>query len=441
MIQATPFRTIQTDASPLIGGRGARSFPIIVEGQSGIFIPAHSYLRDLSEFQAKSSGTILDVALILSAWFNFLRESDRQWDHPTSRDLLTWTTKPGGIVAGERRRSRCANVVFEFYEFTSRFASATPAVCAFVEELTEPIPMEALVEGRKVARRLRLRFDLKGDSPALRPTPSEADVTKIGEALLSSGSRYREVRDWLLVRTAFETNLRAQGLAGLRASDLDRLLLREGVLPRGSCLESCLGSRHAKAQLRQSLDSFAGTGRQNFILDGVREKGKVRSVLLPIGLMRQLIDFVWGERRRHATRRPVRSSASAAGTDALWLSHKTPDGLLTGSIADILKAGFELANVPGSGHRLRAAHCVKLFRELIREAAANGGGKVDLDALLEYVAQRMGHEDPETLRPYLNAVQLERLVVVEPEQEPTRRNSNPRLQHQHDGLVATDTTA
>lgn len=400
-------RIVRADAAFRLSAEGRPGFPLLVSERGGLFAPGHLYLCELATFGALATSSLQDVAYVLCAWLNHLEGEDLVWDQP-STTFIRWAkmSDEAGRLTVERRRRR-ARVVFDFYDYAFRNGYQASTIATFLEEFSEPISAEALLSPR-VRRTLRLRF---GRSPArvggMRPTPSDEAVDRIGAALLGSGDGYSEVRNWLLVRTTYETNLRTQGLAQLSLPLIDDMLFKQGVIRKS---ESVGDLRAAdRARVRSRIASLADDGLGAFVSAPVFEKGKKRRVVFPLGLVVQLLDFVWAERAEFLRQRRAGTSRARAG-HALWLSSKTGLALTRGAIADILKEGFRRADVAGSGHRIRAASAVRQLREMVRSARANGAGRFDAELLLIRLAERMGHEDPETLRPYLNSVLLEDLI-------------------------------
>lgn len=403
-------RCIRSDTPITIDGVSLERFPILVSDVDGVFSPGVQYLRELGVNLGMAPGSLYDIAGILCAWTNWLAVRDHRWDAPTVGLFVEWSKgdQVRQRLASARQRRR-AQVVYGFYEHLDRCDLANFEVGNFVLALTAPIDPHQLGKRQPVRRVLRLKFGRTRPRRAgLRPTPNDEEVGAILEALLSDGGSFLAIRNWLLARTASQTGLRREGLAGLDISTLDRSLQTVGILQSTS---SVVDQRaQGRANIRHQLLLLEERGARNLVFDGIQEKGKIRSVAMPIELVRQLLDFIWVDRAKHVhSGRAGASRARSAG--AIWISAKTGRALGAGAISDIIAHGFRAAEVAGSPHRLRAAYAVALFRRLIREAYDNGGMVHHAETLLERVAQHLGHERPETLRPYLHTAQLEDLVV------------------------------
>lgn len=387
-------------------------FPVILDEETGVFLPAVSYLRELGVMQACAPGTLYDAAGIICGWINWSTQQRGVWDKPEVTRFVEWCRGGGAIekisIARLRRR---ASVVFAFYEYLDRTAPRNGAIAQFVLELAVPIEASMLVQGRALRRTLRLKFPRAPVRIAgFRPTPNGEEIDQVLDSLLGEGSSYTAVRNWLLARVAVETGMRREGIAQMRITHLDEALLRARVLGPSQSLADMIGFAESRAAVRRRLDLLEEAAAQNVIVEKVREKGRVRDVAFPIGLVRQLTEYIWAERATYVKGGRAGTTVSRAAA-ALWLSNKSGQALKLGSISDIVAAGFRAAQVAGSVHRLRAAYCVALFRKLILEAHENGATKYHATMLLERVAQHMGHKDPETLRPYLHTAELEMLSI------------------------------
>lgn len=394
-----------------IGEVPASGFPIVITSEGEVSEEAHRFLRELKVMGARATGTLADIAGIICAWFNFLNERSVEWNQADSGDFIAWAKAQGlARPLGTARQSRRANIVFDFYEFLDRCGFGSEAIGYLVRELAAPIDPHVFKEGMPVVRRLRMAFDRPSQRQrAMRPTPNPEQTEAVFQRLLGDGEKYTSIRNWLLGQVALETNLRVQGLSSLNIDHIDKMLISRGILPKSETIER-LNDPGRRIEIRSRLSFLESKGYRNLSCHGVREKGKIRSVEFPTFLIRQLLEYVWEEREVQICSGPFPAKRShAAG--ALWLSTKTGRALARGSIADILKQGFIDAGVGGSGHRLRAAHAVRLLRRFVSEARSNGGNRLDSEAILDRVADRMGQSDPSSLRPYLNAVMLEDLLI------------------------------
>lgn len=396
--------------------RPAASFPIIIGAEAGVFEPGQHFLRELFLYRDLSIGTLKDAAGIICLWLRWIHQQGGDWVQPRADDFIDWVRRDAdALQLTPARLQRRAEVIFSFYEHLDRNSRGTAAIAHFVGELAAPLQADSKTGRLKVKRTLRLSF--KGvASRHMRPTPSAEEVRKIGQTLLRDGVGYEPVRNWLLVETAYETNLRMQGLAQLSLDHLSQLLRSRGIISSNEDVEISSPTSEYRSRLRSSLDRLEGSGLSALIVHGIQEKRRVRSVRFPIFLIRQILDYAWGERAQFVK---LVEQRGGSADNSLWLSWKTGLALRRGSIGDVLADGFKAAGVPGSGHRLRAAHCVRMFRWMLRMARERGATKFDTETLLERGAELMGQSDPRSLRPYLTAVTLEDLALLDDVREPS----------------------
>ena len=386
----------------------ATGFPIVL-WKDGVHEASHYYLFELAYELKYAVGTCIDYAGILCGWFNLLFDAGQKWDQPEPSTFRRWAHDGDGRSEAEatRRRHR-AHVVFNFYEYLARKELSTLAILKFVDELSAPVPVDVAIETGKVARRLQLRFGSKADQRFMRPTPSDRQAELVAHALLRDGESYKEVRDWLLATSAVGTGMRTQGLQQLTIERLDQILRADGIISRGGTLLDGVNSTPARSSIRIHMDQLEAAGRRYLELKMVHEKGKVRTVAVPLTIMRKWAEYVWGERADFIARKP---HIIGKNLSPLWISTKTGKELTTKSIGDILAKGFRDAKVDGSGHRLRATFAIRLLRELIADDSIANWNNLYADAILDRLAQRLGHNNPATLRPYLHAVVMEQFEV------------------------------
>lgn len=100
--------------------------------------------------------------------------------------------------------------------------------------------------------------------------------------------------------------------------------------------------------------------------------------------------------------------------DEVFLSEKTGMPLALTAITNLMTGWFKKSGVAGHGHRLRATYLTSLFEaEIAAEElriAANSNTKIQIDyeLILLKVAERAGHANIDSLRPYLTLARKRR---------------------------------
>jgi integrase len=238
-----------------------------------------------------------------------------------------------------------------------------------------------------------------------RPVPDPDGVAQVLEALASHCDPFIAERNWLLGRTAYETGLRAMGLTSLSCGTIEAMLQGDRIIGPIDRIDLFATDRARKAEIRSSLDRLIKSGRENLFASVTEKGGKTRTVAFPIELVLALCEHIWGE--RHALILTRRGGRGAKSSRHLWLSKNNLSQLERSSVKDILRMrGFVAAGVKGSGHSLRAVFLTEYARRLLREAKNRFGQSYDAHALLVMLAEIAGHEDPVTLKNYLDEARI-----------------------------------
>jgi hypothetical protein len=133
----------------------------------------------------------------------------------------------------------------------------------------------------------------------------------------------------------------------------------------------------------------------------VREKRKkARQVGVPIELFIETLTYVWDYRARFIEKQKDHGR-DLSDSRVLWFSSKTKGPFQAKSIARAIGVVFHLAEMPGSGHRLRARYAIEQMREEIRLQLRDHGKVIDKHTILFIVAQRLGHANLQSLEYYL----------------------------------------
>ena len=369
-----------------------------MDREGALVEPIFDFLRAEAVQRHCASGTLADEAYALAAWWDYVQDLA-----PNSaidlNSVVHWTgielerLRHGDRRARSVRRiSRCLNVVTRFHEHLLQDWSYSPGeqhwrAAAYVARLDH-----ALADRRRSAVTFGYSAKAKGGG---RPTPSEAEVDQVLDALGDGEKVHLSARNWLIARWMRDVGLRRAGVASLSLESLRLALISEGVLRRDEFFTRRGTTHQTRNEVRAALERFRNTGR-TFVSGEITEKGpKTRGIKIPFLLLHQTLDFIWSER------------ASKAGNSnlmhgALWLSEKTGRGLEAGSIGDIVKSGFSQAGVAGSGHRLRACFAEEVVFRLYALAKVAAGIAFDENQVLIDAAEELGHSDWRTLRSYLN---------------------------------------
>lgn len=381
------------------GSKSIIGYPIIVAANCGVFTPAAEYIRHEAMWSSLAAGSLRDVAGIICDWCNHLSDIGVEWSSPTSLQFNSWVTDQVEAHGfSHARQIRKASVIFEWYRFMAMELNYS-SVFGFAKSISDAHGLSEEI-GKRVKYRRASASRLKNGR---RPVPSTEQVQRVLEALMDHPDPFIAERNWLIGRTAYETGLRAMGNASLDLQFIDRLLRSKSILaPTQSVADR--HTRALQAEVRRRLQQFRDFGFKRLYGTVLEKRSKNRTVGFPIDLVLAILDYVWGERAKVIRERGVRE---ANGDQKLWIAASTGWGLNRGSICDIVACnGFKAAGVRGSGHSLRAAFLTEQALRLLAEARSKFGQNYDEFTILNELAELAGHENPDTLRYYIDQARL-----------------------------------
>ena len=367
----------------MLGQKAAAGFPIVVSADGVVVETIASFLRARFVYQNAGIGTLCDEAYILREWWQYLARQ-RVAPHEVSEKLFLLWIRDQERRMENARVQRKISLVHQFHRFLSKSDPTFENSTVFMSEFPKfKYPRSSL------------------RSRPGRPTPDTTEVEKVLDVLSHSSNPYLAARDWLLGMWIVETGLRREGVSSIRLATLEASLKEEGILLT-NLLHCCRDPAEAD-RIRASLFSLKDSGREAVFIAVVEKGRKWRTVPVPIGLMLLTLEFIWNERDKLLAEYSARyTEARAEG--AVWISLKTGRPLGVQSIGDRLKHAFNRAGVAGSGHRLRAYFACSLVWRLYRRAKSRSGAAWEANMVLLQAAEILGHNNIETLRPYLNRV-------------------------------------
>jgi integrase len=397
------FHIVRSIAPKKCGSGWVIGFPIIVHPDLGVVKSASVYLHEQAKWGSRRLGTLEDVAYILCSWCNYLQDYGASWDFPTEKLYFDWISHQDVAAGndgapetiGAPRQRRRAFVIFHWVHFLVSIGHGGPSLRLFAESIC----------ARDADSKARPRFKpptgpkLKNGSLWI-PTPDEVD--RVLDALADHPNPFMAERNWLIARTIQNTGLRAMGVCSLSCRFIESLLGSEQLVGRYARIASMALDRPAKAAIRSGLAELRDKGRTGLIGKIKEKRGKVREVLFPFQTISNILDHVWGERATLLRE----NGRSPAGEDALWLTVQGGKLELEAIKKLIRELGFNECDFKGGAHRLRASFLTELAIELVNEAYEMYGPNYDERNVLEALAERAGHDAPESLRPYINRARV-----------------------------------
>ncbi|WP_290561923.1 hypothetical protein [Agrobacterium sp.] len=403
--------------------------PSVVCEQKGLVLPIAAFLAYRRKLGA-SAETLRRDSYWLAEYWDFLKSKGYSIANVTERTVLEF------IENGAKRSS---NVTFlrksdASVSYLETLNTKRDLIYSFLYVLEHKLQ---LIEGvvslsgsqrrgtLSMKDRVRVSIGIAGDrqgdeirtalraakerSRRPRPTPSASQANEIIAAALKWRGEHSPATYYLFASLQNKAGARAGGVCDLTVTSLTTCLLEEiqnqiiTPIPHLAKLSGNSPERNAVRQaVIDSLKALRAKGRK-FVFASVIEKGKpARGLPIPIELCVELIEYIWNERADFLDKRAT--AGHPPSPDYVFLSQTTGNQYRRSSVGRVLKELFDATGVRGSGHRLRAAFCEDIVRELYLREKAKNGSHYDADTILLLAAEYLGHRDPSTLRPYLNNV-------------------------------------
>lgn len=401
-------------------------FPCPLGSKGGLLLPAIDYLTERAVYQRIDVKTVRQEAYVLREWFAFCEGRQRSWMEPDDAFLLSWRTDLEMSRVGTRmedpeawsRNNLKIGTIVRFYQLMQVFLHAFDS--RIVGDPGRDGEAEAALtvvssSGRTGIRPRTINRVRYGSRPELligRPTPRPEQVV---EVLASAADRYTELASsthYLMARCMAQAGLRAIGVSSMTVAAISHALLAEGIgdqrggKPRALDLSAIAADPKGRAAVRRRVADLVARYRKHLFVK-VTEKRKVtRNVAVPLALCTELLEYIWDDRFRFVQRRTAGERTGGIG-DEVFLSFKTGAAYTAGAISNILSEAFEMAGIPGSGHRLRAAYAEEVVRDAYLRARAVHGRNYDPEAIRILVREALGHMTDGTLSRYLNRITVE----------------------------------
>lgn len=276
------------------------------------------------------------------------------------------------------------STVFRMYLWAERNAYVSGLIGEpdLTKNIHPPLSVEATFDRRGTCRFVSPLLKKTVAKPVL-PTPTHADITTVHEAL---GDLHKDNVD-LMVRNALV--LTWAETTGTRR--MEALSLNVDQIPTWEEIQR-LEDNEEKREL---------------IIKGKR--GKLRSIWVGADLLIQAREYIENERESVVSRWRKRLGSNYKNPKGIFLSSKTGITLHEDTISQIFAIAFRKASVKGSMHRVRARFITDLSETAAEKELERFGTIPDAVSVLLPIAQIAGHNNVETLLPYL-AIAKKRLL-------------------------------
>lgn len=369
--------------------------PLLVDSKCSFVTPACDYFRHLVINDHLRTTSVKTYAESILNFWRYLEDRRMNFLDISDYDLIIWLNQQEtNKVSASTMAARC-DAVFDFYVWMERNAYVNHMVKIpgwnDIEQFTPQITAVVVKGASKIRRgsKFGVMSAVRPRAPkgTFQPTPTADDVSRIYFAADNPNSLDLTDRNHLLIDWYTQVGVRR---AEWRSLTKDQI-------PEWKVIYSLqrLGEAH---ELR--LTKTKG--------------GRVRYVGVLPELLVKTREYIEGRRVELVLRFKRLKGINYKEPDEVFLSEKTGMPLALTAITNLMTGWFKKSGVAGHGHRLRATYLTSLFEaEIAAEElriAANPNTKIQIDyeLILLKVAERAGHANIDSLRPYLTLARKRR---------------------------------
>lgn len=391
-----PVRLDFTDARFIYASKSYPDVPLLVDSENRFVQAVCEYFQHLVLFEGLKTTSVKTYAEYICLFWNYLESEGIDFRDMSDKHMIVWlnTQEKNGVSA----RTRCArcDVIFDLYvwfetrgytQYSIRIPGWNDSE-KFLPRLTAaPIKRGGPRAGRSAKYGIVSAVRPAVPGGDIQATPNADEVTKLHVAAETSRSFPITERNHLLIDWYAQV--------GVRRHEWSALTLRQ--IPNWETIYA-LKEQNEAHELR--LEKTKG--------DRARYVGVIPD------LLERTREYIEGPRTELVNRFKASKGTAYAEPPEIFLSEKTGQPFNLTAISNMVTAWFREAGVAGHGHRLRATYLTNLFdAEIAAEEArvrAFPGTKVfiDYELILRKVAERAGHADIGSLRPYLTLARKHR---------------------------------
>ncbi|MBB3562059.1 hypothetical protein FHX06_003390 [Rhizobium sp. BK512] len=250
-------------------------------------------------------------------------------------------------------------------------------------------------------------------------TPDDDDWDAVIDEVLSRQDENRAQTYYLIGNLARRSGSRGLGIHGLMVTEFLKGISSEKLFKKTPNYRSVI-KHYLLSENRVTIIAFLqllGRSRRKFIYCEVPNKGGGDPVpiAIPVELAIEIFEYICTRRQDIVRMRFLK--ANKKPPDNVFLSYKTTQagGALTQeAMGNFFNKLFRQLEIDGTFHRLRAAFCQEVVRDIyVRERAINGKAW-RIENVLELARKLLGHKNPHSLEHYLNAVLAEEALFGDP---------------------------
>lgn len=342
-------------------------------------IEVNAYFRHLAYANALSFNTLKTYARPIHLFWTFMgnclangveidwrkldNETIRVWKNKLEQECRGTTTQP-------RRR---ANTVLGYRNRLFDFLYWAHSMHLLDVPMDDPNDMAATAAGVLSIHEVGVQKEFKG----FLPVPSSAEIKKVMN-MIAAHSPQTARRNLLMFRWASEVGLRNTEIRTLTATSLP-----------------------SRAEI-----SAWRTGNTTPTMSVVGKGNKGRTVEPPLSLLEDTYDYL---------------DDISEGAHPSWTTKKkhiffgsTYGAMAPSYVSELFARFFALAGIDSHLHRARAYYVCRIVEGKVQELAVHGKlDELHVSTILRFAADRVGHEDVQTLRHYIQLAVI-RLRGAEP---------------------------
>lgn len=409
-----------------IDGVPVRKLPRSINDQDGVVIPIQAYLLENAIRIGDAWRTTAKHGHILNQWYDYLRLKNIPIFEADERHLRNFLLGGGqrtsnvvaldenaAVVRTETNLNKF-RVIVSFYDFWQNKRGQT--LRRFRGITLAEIKETLLARPHRSIAKAEINFSRPtATGPTKRAgTPSPEEAEEILIKALDQKDPNRAHTYYLIGRLARHSGSRGVGIAGLLVPKLFNSLKREPAFRKIENYISVLNGHlrpENKFIIIQTLQRMRNDHRTFIYCDVTNKGGDWTTIAIPIELCEEIIDYICTSRQELVEARFLKKNKKPP--ENVFLSYKN-GALSQEAMGNFYNKIFKELDVDGTFHRLRAAFCQEVVRDIyIRERAVNGSAW-RADNVLEFARKLLGHKNPQSLEHYLNEVQAQEVLFGQP---------------------------
>ena len=372
---------LYTDVSCVIEKKSYPRIPLMLDSRNQIVEAPTNWFRYLVYYRRRATSSVHQYATHLRLWWDFIEERRIKWKDVDDTLLAEWRDL---LLEGINNTSKPLNpktvntyisTVFDFY----LWAESKGYVKGLIGEVDINKDFYPAIT---VLKSTNSKGESKKSTPLLMRTvvspilhvPTTDEITKVNENLENIYANANLVFRVSLILLWMER-------VGLRRAEVLSLKIKH--IPSWEDID----------RLQQEDEVYE--------IEIIGKGNKKRIVSVSYDVLSETRSYIETERQEILNRFKKKNSKKYKDPEHIFLSLKTGLVMHPDTVSQVLAKAFKIAEVKGSGHRVRARYLTNLMITLLEAEYEKRKSIPDNMTILMIVAQLAGHNHIETLRPYL----------------------------------------